>query len=57
MRIFTDEVAYWDEITARFIQANATAGGRADYIVEAAVLYAELMIKARRELKIEKVPE
>ncbi len=57
MRIFTDEVAYWDEITARFIQANATAGGRADYIVEAAVLYAELMIKARRELKIEKAPE
>lgn len=56
MKIYADEVAYWNEITARYIQKNGDYNANSQHIVDAAVWFAAQMILERRKLKVLEVP-
>lgn len=52
MKIYEDEVKYWDEITARYIQKNGDYNANSQHIIDAAAWFAKQMIIERRKLKV-----
>jgi hypothetical protein len=56
MTVYEDERAFWDDIAGKYILKHAETDHNVDRVIEAASTYADLMVKARRKRKTEKVP-
>jgi hypothetical protein len=57
MNIYEDEWAFWDDIASKYIFKHAGTDHNVDHIIEAAGIYADLMVSARRKRKAVKIPE
>ncbi|VVM87384.1 hypothetical protein [Pseudomonas fluorescens] len=56
MTVYEDEWAFWDDIASKYIFKYAGADHNETHIIEAATVYADRMVIARRKRKSEKVP-
>lgn len=56
MTLYEDERAFWDDIAGKYILKHAGSDNNAGRVIEAASVYADRMVVARRKRKIEKVP-
>lgn len=56
MTLYEDEQAFWDDIAGKYILKHAGSDNNAGRVIEAASVYADRMVVARRKRKIEKVP-
>lgn len=56
MIIYEDEWAFWDDIGGRYIQKHAGTDHNVNEVIEAAAVYADLMVIARRKRKAAKIP-
>lgn len=51
MTLYEDELAFWDDISARYILKHAGTDRNFQHIIEAAAFYADAMILERRKRK------
>jgi hypothetical protein len=57
MTVYEDERAFWDDIAGKYILKHAGIDHNETHIIEAATVYADRMVIARRKRKSEKVPD
>jgi hypothetical protein len=51
MTIYEDEWAFWDDIAGKYILKHAAVDHNVDKVIDAAGVYADLMVLARRKRK------
>lgn len=56
MTVYEDEWPFWDDIAGKYILKHAETDHNVSRVIEAASIYADLMVIARRKRKSEKVP-
>ncbi|WP_260455544.1 hypothetical protein [Pseudomonas baetica] len=56
MTVYEDEWAFWDDIAGKYILKHAGVDHNVANVIEAASVYADLMVVARRKRKSEKIP-
>ncbi|MHC8335962.1 hypothetical protein [Pseudomonas sp. LB3P25] len=56
MIIYEDEWAFWDDIAGKYILKHSAVDHNVDRIIDAAGVYADLMVLERRKRKRVKLP-
>ena len=56
MIIYEDEWAFWDDIAGKYILKHAAVDNNVDKVIDAAGVYADLMVLERRKRKRIKLP-
>ncbi|MBT9267445.1 hypothetical protein KKQ10_21415 [Pseudomonas sp. MG-9] len=57
MTVYEDEWAFWDDIAGKYIFKHADTDRNVTNVIEAAGVYADLMVIARRKRRAAKIPE
>ena len=57
MTLYEDERAFWDDIAGKYILKHAGTDHNAGRVIEAAAIYADRMVMARRKRKTENIPD
>ena len=57
MTVYEDEWAFWDDIAGRYIFKHAGSDHNVTHVIEAAAVYADLMVIERRKRKAAKIPD
>jgi hypothetical protein len=57
MTIYEDEWAFWDDIAGKYIFKHADTDQNVSKVIDAAGVYADLMVVARRKRRAGKIPE
>jgi len=57
MTLYEDERAFWDDIAGKYILKHAGTDHNAGHVIEAAAIYADRMVMARRKRKTENIPD
>ncbi|MBV4486734.1 hypothetical protein HU727_014140 [Pseudomonas sp. SWRI153] len=57
MTVYEDEWAFWDDIAGKYILKHSGVDHNISNVIEAASVYADRMVIARRKRKFEKVPD
>ncbi|MBJ7370391.1 MULTISPECIES: hypothetical protein [Pseudomonas] len=57
MTLYEDERAFWDDIAGKYILKHAGTDHNVSHVIEAAAIYADRMVMARRKRKTENIPD
>jgi len=57
MTVYEDEWAFWDDIAGKYIFKHADTDLNVANVIEAAGIYADLMVIARRKRRAGRIPE
>ncbi|ANI00196.1 hypothetical protein SAMN04490189_3183 [Pseudomonas koreensis] len=57
MTVYEDEWAFWDDIAGKYIFKHADTDQNVSKVIEAAGVYADLMVVARRKRRAGRIPE
>lgn len=57
MTIYEDEWAFWDDIAGKYVFKHADTDQNVSKVIDAAGIYADLMVVARRKRRAGKIPE
>ncbi|WP_339451539.1 hypothetical protein [Pseudomonas sp. EA_5y_Pfl2_R50] len=57
MTVYEDEWAFWDDIAGKYIFKHADTDHNVSHVIEAACVYADRMVVARRNRKVGKIPD
>ncbi|BBP73104.1 hypothetical protein PHLH6_51080 [Pseudomonas sp. Seg1] len=56
MTVYEDEWGFWDDIAGKYIFKHAGSDHNVNHVIEAAAVYADLMVIERRKRKAAKIP-
>jgi hypothetical protein len=56
MNIYEDEWAFWDDIAGKYLLKHAGTNNNANYLIESAGVYADLMVIERRKRRVVQIP-